>query len=73
VVLSETDSPPLWDWPEDTTLEAVYAETDHPTDDVLVTNSAGGRAFIQAKSRVTLSVSPTSDLRLRPPSSRSSI
>jgi hypothetical protein len=54
-ILAEAEASPLWDWPETETFESVYAETEAATDDLLVTNSAGHRAFIQAKVRVVLS------------------
>jgi len=61
-ILAEKDCPPLWGWPESQTLESVFAETDEPTDDLLVTNSAGSRAFLQAKFRLILGKGPTSPL-----------
>jgi hypothetical protein len=61
-ILAEQDVPPLWGWPENSTFESVVAEVDEPTDDVLVINSAGDRAFLQAKLRVTLATTPESAL-----------
>jgi hypothetical protein len=58
-ILAETDAAPLWDWPEGGTFEAVYAETEQPTDDLLVRNSAGAEAYVQAKYR--LESSPRAD------------
>lgn len=54
-ILAEADASPLWDWPETESFERVYAETDAAVDDLYVTNSAGCRAYIQAKFRVQLS------------------
>lgn len=54
-ILAEADASPLWDWPETESFETVYAETDAAVDDLYVTNSAGCRAYIQAKFRVQLS------------------
>lgn len=59
-ILAETDAPPIWDWPETDTLEAVYAETDQPADDLLVETSGGARAYVQAKYRLLLSESASS-------------
>ncbi len=52
----------MWDWPEADTVEAVFAETDEPADDLLVTTSGGARAYVQAKFRLLLSESATSQL-----------
>jgi hypothetical protein len=61
-ILAETEASPLWDWPETETFESVFAETDQPTDDLLVRNSAGARAYVQAKYRLQLSEGITSQL-----------
>ena len=61
-ILAETDASPIWDWPETDTLEAVFAETDQPADDLLVTTCGGAQAYVQAKYRLMLSESSTSQL-----------
>jgi AAA domain len=61
-ILAETEAPSSWGWPEHTSFDEVHAETDNPTDDVLVVSSVGSRAFVQAKLRVHKSESPTSPL-----------
>jgi hypothetical protein len=60
--LAEADAPPLWDWPEAEVFESVASETEEPTDDLLVRNSGGGRAFLQAKFKVQLREQPGSPL-----------
>jgi hypothetical protein len=60
-ILAEAEATPLWDWPADSTFESVYAETDQPTDDLLVTNSDGARGFVQAKSRLSLTTGENSE------------
>ena len=59
-ILAETDASPVWDWPESETVDAVFAETDEPADDLLITNSDGAQAYVQAKFRLLLSESATS-------------
>jgi hypothetical protein len=61
-VLAESEAAPLWDWPEHHTFEHILAETEEAVDDLLVTNSAGARAFIQAKIRLQLSEGADSQL-----------
>ncbi len=61
-ILAEEHAPPFWDWPEDQPLEAIQLETGEHVDDIRVLNAAGSSAHIQAKLRLNLSDSPTSDL-----------
>lgn len=61
-VLAETHAPPLWDWPEASSFHSVYAETGEAVDDLLVTNSLGARAYVQAKLRLDLSEDAESPL-----------
>ncbi|MFN8149599.1 MAG: hypothetical protein U0R24_00530 [Solirubrobacterales bacterium] len=61
-ILAETEAAPWWDWPESGTLEGVYVETAEEADDVSVTNSAGDRAWVQAKLRLNLGKTSSSDL-----------
>jgi hypothetical protein len=51
-LLAEREATPPWNWAQHTHFREIYAETGQPTDDVLVINSAGARAFVQAKQRV---------------------
>jgi hypothetical protein len=61
-ILAEKEVAPSWAWPQSSSFAEVHSETDNPTDDVLIVNSAGSRAFVQAKSRVQASGSATSAL-----------
>ena len=60
-ILAEIASTPPWGWPSDSTLEAFQVETGEEVDDLLVTNSAGFSAYIQAKLRLSLGTAPRSD------------
>jgi signal recognition particle GTPase len=61
-ILAETHASPLWDWPEASNFHSVYAETGEAVDDLLVTNSLGARAYVQAKLRLALSEDAESPL-----------
>jgi hypothetical protein len=50
------------DWPEASTFHSVYAETGEAVDALLVTNSLGARAYVQAKLRLDLSEDAESPL-----------
>lgn len=60
-ILAETSEPPPWGWPSSSTLEALEAETGEEVDDLRVRNSLGASAYLQAKLRLSLSSSQTSD------------
>jgi hypothetical protein len=47
-ILAEEEASPLWEWPEAAPFASVYAETGEEADDLLVSNSAGGRAYVQS-------------------------
>lgn len=53
-VLAEREASPPWEWPETASLTSVYAETGEEADDLFVSSSAGGRAYVQAKVRLQL-------------------
>lgn len=53
-ILGEVAVPPTWGWSESAVVESVYAETGEAIDDLLVRNSEGCVAYIQAKYRVQL-------------------
>ena len=54
-MLGETAIPPLWELPVNVVLTRLWAESGAPVDDVLVTTSATGHIFIQAKRTVGIS------------------
>ena len=60
-ILAERSAPPLWDWPNSSTLEALEVETGEKVDDLRVTNSSRSSAYLQAKLTLSLSPSKTSD------------
>ncbi len=60
-ILAEALEPPPWGWPSSSTLEALEAESGEEVDDLRVTNSFGSSAYIQAKLRLSLSSSESSD------------
>lgn len=51
-----------WDWPQNSTWSRVTSEAKSVVDDIVVENSYGDRAFLQAKHRVQLSSSPSGPL-----------
>lgn len=61
-ILAEREAAPWWGWPEAETLETVYLETAEEADDLLVTNSRGDRAWVQAKLRLNLGKTADSHL-----------
>lgn len=61
-VLAQDEVSPPWSLPQNVRLEGVWCETDQPVDDVRVSTSAGGYAFLQAKRRLDLSRRPDSEL-----------
>jgi hypothetical protein len=60
-ILGERSAPPLWDWPNSSTLEGLEVETGENVDDLRVTNSFRSSAFLQAKLTLSLSSSRSSD------------
>lgn len=60
-ILAETSAPPLWGWPNSSTLDALEAETGEQVDDLRVRNSFGSSAYLQAKLALSLSSSESSD------------
>lgn len=54
-ILAESALSPLWDLPETVTFEGLWAEIGAAVDDVLVTTSARGHVFVQAKHTVSMS------------------
>ena len=60
-MLAEADYEPPWQWPREATIESVRIETSEPTDDIFVSTSLNGRAYIQAKNSLALGTSATSE------------
>src|SRR5262245_38885881 len=54
-ILAESALSPLWELPEDVMFIGLRAESGTAVDDVLVTTSARGHVFIQAKRTVGMS------------------
>lgn len=61
ILAEENCSSPL-DLPTDTTLVSLSCETGNPIDDILVRTSASGYLFVQAKTKLSLSGQPGSEL-----------
>ncbi len=60
-ILAEAAAPAPWGWPTDSTLQSLDMETGEPVDDLLVTNSLGSSAYLQAKLTLSLSAAEGSD------------
>lgn len=61
IILAESDASPPWGWPASAGLESVHAETGEPADDLLIANSKGARAWLQAKLTLDLGTTPGSE------------
>jgi hypothetical protein len=61
MILAERDAVPPWGWRPAAQMESVHAETGEPADDLLVANSEGARAWLQAKLTLDLSSLATSE------------
>lgn len=60
-MLAERDFEPPWSWPREATITSVRSEISEATDDIHVTASHGGRAYLQAKNSTTLSAAADSE------------
>jgi tetratricopeptide (TPR) repeat protein len=60
-ILAGPKASPPWSLPENVRLKALWSETGQPVDDLLVTTSEGGFAFLQAKRRLKLGRGADSD------------
>ena len=54
LILADTGARTPWDLPSDVILTSLRSETDRPADDLMVTTSANGQVFIQAKLSLSL-------------------
>jgi len=62
LLMAEQLATPPFEWPATSVVTLIRAETEQPTDDVLIGNSEANFAFVQAKQRVTLSTVADSPL-----------
>jgi hypothetical protein len=61
-IIAEQEAAPLWGLPKDVTFDFIRCETEQPVDDILVSTSHCGHAFIQVKHTVTSSSTKDSAL-----------
>jgi hypothetical protein len=54
-ILAESALSPMWDLPEAVTFTGIWAESGAAVDDLLITTSARGHVFVQAKRTVSMS------------------
>ncbi len=59
-ILAERESSASFEWPADSTLDFIRCETEHPVDDIFVSTSQQGFAFINVKHSVTADQSQNS-------------